>query len=479
MLRIVGKEALMKILVYGINYAPEKTGIGKYTAELCTMLAKSSKSVDVITAMPYYPEWKVNESYSKKLWHTQYINGVRVFRNPLYVPKKVTGTSRILQDLSFFISSGIQWFKAMFRKYDVIFCVYPPLPIGIYPLIYRLFHRTPVWLHIQDLQVDAARNFRIIRNKRVIKILECIERMLLRQVDLISTISDGMKNKIILKGINPDKIKILPNWAEIKNFSCDPIKRSALKQDLGFRPESKLVLYSGNIGEKQGLDLVVDVAKSFELEEPNVHFLIVGEGAYKKKLEARVIEAKVSNISFRSFVEPDRLPDLLNAADVHLVLQKKGACSLVLPSKLANILACGGIAIVSTDPGSSLDVLLKSNRAAYLCLPENQPSFAKSLKAAIGNSDGLIPDEIRTFAFHQFDKESIFGKFDRTFFEICSGDYPHNRIDRELEDVVNTYLQEVKPDNEFTIRKKRMESQINAQYKHIEPHRLISSKSTP
>src|SRR4030095_13848610 len=99
----------MKIAVYGINYSPELTGIGKYTGEMATWFAEQGHEVHVITAMPYYPEWKVHEKYKRKLWFSEYIKGVKVFRCPLYVPKKITPLRRIIHEFSFLLSVLPVW----------------------------------------------------------------------------------------------------------------------------------------------------------------------------------------------------------------------------------------------------------------------------------------------------------------------------------------------------------------------------------
>ena len=109
----------MRILVYGINYFPECVGIGKYSSEMCEWLASKGHIVHVITAMPYYPSWSVMKEYRGKLWHTEIIGSVNVHRCPLYVTKRVSGLSRIFQEVSFVLSSLVYWSKYLFSKFDV------------------------------------------------------------------------------------------------------------------------------------------------------------------------------------------------------------------------------------------------------------------------------------------------------------------------------------------------------------------------
>jgi colanic acid biosynthesis glycosyl transferase WcaI len=403
----------MRIIVYGINYAPEMTGIGRYTTEMCEWLVLQGHQVDVITALPYYPEWRIHPTHQGKGWQKEMINGVRIFRCPLYVPSRVTGLARMLHDFSFFLSSGFQWTKAFFRKYDLVFCIYPPLPVGIFPLLYRLFHNVKIWLHIQDLQVDAARQFGIIRNKVLLQSLESFERFMLRRMQVISTISESMLKRIGSKGIEPSSIYLFPNWVDLEKFYPMEGRRAEFKRQFGFDSEDKVVLYSGNIGEKQGLELALDVALDFQQPFPDVKFVISGDGALRKKLIAQAENKNLKNVCFISFVQSEQLPYLLNMADVHLVLQKTGASSLVMPSKLLNILACGGITVMSADPSSELYHDLSSLRIAAVCLPEDAPDLKRTLKNAIYSPQLISKKRMQEYVSRNYDKTTILRSFER------------------------------------------------------------------
>jgi len=121
----------MKILICGINYAPDLTGIGKYTGEMGSWLAKNGHTVEVITGMPYYPQWQINSTYKKRWWHKEYIDGVKVYRCPLYVPRKVSSFKRIVHEFSFVLSTLPVWIKKLFSpKYDIVISISPPFSFG-------------------------------------------------------------------------------------------------------------------------------------------------------------------------------------------------------------------------------------------------------------------------------------------------------------------------------------------------------------
>jgi colanic acid biosynthesis glycosyl transferase WcaI len=187
----------MRILFYGINYFPELTGIGKYTGEACEWLATQGHDVEIITTPPYYPAWQISENYRGKAWHTENINGVKVHRCPFYVPAQVSSLKRMISDVSFITSSSIFWFKMLFsRKFDVVVCVCPPFLIGLLPTIYRKTRGVPFVFHVQDLQIDIAYEMGMIKNKRLVHFLFKIEKYLMNQATIVSSISDGMLAKI-------------------------------------------------------------------------------------------------------------------------------------------------------------------------------------------------------------------------------------------------------------------------------------------
>jgi colanic acid biosynthesis glycosyl transferase WcaI len=386
----------MKILIYGINYTPELTGIGKYTGEMGAWLAKNDNEVDVITAMPYYPQWEKASSYKGKIWLTEYIAGARVKRCPLYVPKNVTGVTRMIHEFSFLLSSSFYWIKALFRSYDVIITPYPPLIIGFWPFIYKIFYPKATWVfHIQDLQVDAARELGLIKNQKLLLVLTKLELFWLKKADRISSISQGMKTRILDKGVPKEKYIMLPNWAETEIVK-PMTKEMSMRQELNIGEEKKVVLYSGNLGEKQGVDMIIDAAATFN--QPDVLFVIAGEGAAKVRLQEYAHKKNVSNVLFLPLQPYSKLASFLAIADIHLVLQKKSAADLVLPSKFMSILSAGGVAIVTAEKNTSLYEMIHEHQLAHICEPDNTTAFIDLLKTSLNQNNSMISVCAREFA---------------------------------------------------------------------------------
>ncbi len=400
----------MKILIYGINFSPELTGIGKYTGEMAEWFVEQGHQVSVITAMPYYPEWDIHENYKGKLWFTETIKGIQVHRVPLYVPKKVNSKTRILHEFSFAVNSTPFWIKKIFqKKYDLVISITPPFHITFLSLLYSKIKKTKLVNHIQDLQIDAAKELNMIQNKKILDFMFSMEKFILNKSSIISILTQGMKEKVINKGISSSKIIFLPNWVDTKTIR--PMsKEESLRKEFGILPEEKVILYSGNMGRKQGLKLVIDVANELR-EEKNIRFVLVGSGAGKENLKNYAKERNLENISFFPLQPYDKLSNLLAVADIHLVLQKKSASDLVMPSKLTGILAAGGCAIITALPKTSLYKDTLTHDFGILCEPESQEELKQAIINALNINLNDKKQNARNYAEKFLNKNTILSKF--------------------------------------------------------------------
>ncbi|EFO2174626.1 colanic acid biosynthesis glycosyltransferase WcaI [Escherichia coli] len=401
----------MKILVYGINYSPELTGIGKYTGEMVEWMVQQGHEVRVITAPPYYPEWQVGAKYSS--WRYRRENGdATVWRCPLYVPKQPSTLKRLIHLGSFALSSFFPLMAQRRWKPDRIIGVVPTLFCTTGMRLLAKLSGARTLLHIQDYEVDAMLGLGMAGNGRagkVAKLASAFERSGLHNVDNVSTISRSMMNKACEKGVAPEKVIFFPNWSEVSRFREVPETLvMALRQRLGLPDERKIILYSGNIGEKQGLESVITAAE--QLREQPWLFAIVGQGGGKARLEKMVSERGLDNVKFLPLQSYEDLPALLAIGDCHLVIQKRGAADGVLPSKLTNILAVGGNAVITAEPQTELGQLCLDNPGIAVCVtPESVPSLVDGIKQAL-----KMPKRntvARAWAERSLDKEHVLNQF--------------------------------------------------------------------
>lgn len=402
----------MKILVYGINYAPELTGIGKYTGEMVDWMVSQGHEVRVITAPPYYPQWKVQGEYSSWRWRKEQRNGATVWRCPLYVPAKPSTIKRLLHLGSFAASSFFPLMAQRSWKPDRIIGVVPTLfCVPGMRLLAKLSGARTV-LHIQDYEVDAMLGLGMAgkgKGGKLAKFASLFERSGLLNVDRVSTISRSMMNKAREKGVDPARIIFFPNWSEVARFrQVDDQAAHALREQLGIPDGHKVVLYSGNIGEKQGLESVIDVAARYS-DEPWV-FVIVGQGGGKARLEALAQERGLHNMRFFPLQPYEALPALLRMGDCHLVIQRRGAADAVLPSKLTNILAVGGNAVITAEPETELGQLCTSVPGIAVCV---EPESPDALAAGIIHALNMPQDNTvaREYAERTLEKENVLSQF--------------------------------------------------------------------
>jgi colanic acid biosynthesis glycosyl transferase WcaI len=247
------------------------------------------------------------------------------------------------------------------------------------------------------------------RTGKVARLAAAFERSGLQNVDNVSTISRSMMNKAREKGVAEQKVIFFPNWSEVARFrDVDAAEVVALRTSLGLDDAQKIILYSGNIGEKQGLENVIAAADV--LRERDWTFVIVGQGGGKARLEKLAADKQLDNVKFFPLQSYDALPALLKMADCHLVIQKRGAADAVLPSKLTNILAVGGNAVITAEADTELGQLCASLPGIAVCVePEHVPALVTGIEQALALPK--VNDIAREYAECTLEKDSVLSQF--------------------------------------------------------------------
>ncbi len=407
----------MKIVIYGINYWPEITGVGKYTGEMAQWLSSNGHLVRVITAPPYYPEWKLHKGYHAFKYSKEQQAGIDVWRVPIFVPRNPRTVKRMIHLLSFSISSIPVVIRQIFWKPDIVFFIQPTLFSSLGAILLARLAGAKSVMHIQDYEVDAMFELGMFKYGRVRRILASFEKWLMGRFDGVSTISLSMIENAKRKGVSGSKLIFFPNWVDTTFINPD-VDSTDLKREWGFIEGDKLVLYAGNIGKKQGLELILDAADSFR-ENQHVKFVVVGAGVNLEALQYSAMERGLSNVHFKPLVPAARLPEMLAMADIHLVVQKRGVASAVLPSKLTSILSAGGRALVTSEPGTELWRLSKQFPGIFECIePENPSLFIGTLQRLL-DEEHRKPNEIaRNYAGKYLALDSILSRFEHDLIKL-------------------------------------------------------------
>lgn len=412
----------MKILLHGLNYAPEPIGIGKYSGEMVEFLASQGHEVRVITTPPYYPQWRIAEGYGGRRYRRETVTfdglTVQVIRCPLWVPKRVTGITRLLHLASFAASSSIpaMWHAMRFRP-DVVFSVEPALFGAPISLLAARVCGAKAWLHIQDFEVDAAFELGILKQRTLKKFVGWGESKLLRRFDRVSSISPRMIERAVDKGVDPKSTVSFPNWVDCgtmrpleseaehstsgESTPSDSTSRhfgevagrqrridgaenvpspsgssgrARLRRQFGLPTDKCVALYAGNIGHKQGLDIIINAAMAC-VDRPEIHFVICGTGAAHQEL--KTLSSGLSNVQWLPVQPLDRFNAMMNCADIHLLPQRSDAADLVMPSKLTGMLSTGRPVVACASPGTQIASVV--NGHGDVVPPDDVGAFADAI----------------------------------------------------------------------------------------------------
>jgi len=376
----VGKPK--RVVVYGMNYAPEIAGVGKYTGEIAEHLASQGMDVVVVTTPPHYPGWKVQAGY-RNAYSSELQAGVKVLRCPLILREKMGGVWRLIAPLSFAIASApVAFWTIVRRRPDAVICVEPTLFAAPAAQLAAKLAGSRTVLHVQDLEVDAAFAVGHLGSKAWLKKLGyTFERFALRHFDSIVTISNRMAERLVDKGLAKSKVSVIRNWVDLSHIF--PLtEKSIYRTELGYSEEDFVLLYSGNIGAKQGLNVLLEAAEKLENQQ-NLHFIVAGEGPAKAELQARF--SHLNNVRFMGFQPYSRLNEFLNMPDLHVLPQERGAADLVLPSKLGGMLASGRKILVTADEGTELAEFVEG--AAVVIPPGEADTMATAISDAARQGD--------------------------------------------------------------------------------------------
>jgi colanic acid biosynthesis glycosyl transferase WcaI len=408
----------LRILVYGLNYAPELTGIGKYTGEMAAWLAQHGHDVRVVTAPPYYPAWRIRDDYRGTLYRTERAPGEPVvYRTPLYVPERPTGVKRMAHLFSFMLGSIPVMLREMFWRPQLVFTVEPTFFGAPLALFVARAVGAPSWLHVQDFEVDAAFDLGLLPAEGPVHDMALrLENLFTLAFDRVSSISVKMVERTRFKGLPPDRSILFPNWADVDTIypldraeKCSNPLRCELSSRVADIDRKIVVLYSGNMGTKQGLELLAPLAEAFAAD-PRVHFIYCGDGAFRPQLETLVFGR--ANVTLLPLQPLERLNHLLNIADIHLLPQRTGAADLVMPSRLTGMLASGRPVIATADPGTQVAAVVEGRGLVV------RTEDTAALHAAVSR---LVEDEelrlqlgraAREYAVENLSKQQVLKRFE-------------------------------------------------------------------
>lgn len=368
----------ISVLVVGINYAPETTGIAPYTTALARALAEAGHEVEVVTGIPHYPQWQVTDPrhLQGRRW-TEVLAGIPVTRVRHSVPPTASLAGRVRMEADFFLGARHEIARS---RAEVVLAVSPSLS-GAAAAVSAARGR-PVGVVVQDL-IGAGASESGSTGTMIGTMIGRAEMAALRRAALLGVITPRFGEILVSKGVAAERVVPLPNFTHIGQV---PSSRAAARARLGWSGSGRYVVHTGNMGMKQGLDSVVAAARESDRRESDVRFMLVGDGNQRARLKREA--AGIQRLDFVDPVSEEAYPLVLAAADVLLLHERPGVLEMSMPSKVTSYVGAARPILAAVEPGGITATELARFQAAQLAPAGTGPGL---LDAAVA----LLDDPIR------------------------------------------------------------------------------------
>lgn len=367
----------MRICVVGLNYEPEKSGIGPYTAGMAVGLAARGHDVAVLTGLPHYPEWRVDPAYRGLSGTVTVRDGVVVRRFAHYIPAVPTTRNRVIFETTF----GVRVVSERWNKPDLVLTVSPSLIASALVITRSRMAKIPVGLIVQDLYGKGVVETGAM-SARMAQPAVRFEGAVLNHATGTAVIHDRFAAAAVKMGVDPKRITVLRNWANIESPSA--VNTAEVRTKHGWQAQERIVLHSGNMGAKQGLENVVAAARLADEHGVNVRFVLLGDGNQRSLLQQ---SAKgVRRIEFKDPLEIEDYRQVLACADVLLVNERPGVGEMAVPCKLTSYFSAGRPVLAATDADGITAAEIRGSGAGVV-VPAGDP--AALLDTAVQLADNV------------------------------------------------------------------------------------------
>jgi len=399
----------MKILFFSHYFAPEGNAPANRTYEHCKLWAREGHNITVITCAPNVPNGIVYAGYKNRLFAQEMMDGIKVLRVWTYIAANKGTTKRIINYLSYMLSSI--FFSFFYKRPDVIIATSPQFFCGWAGLIAARLKNVPFILEVRDIWPESIAAVGAIKNKRILRMLERLEIKMYKAAEHIVTVGEGYKKKLLEKNVPEEKITVIPNGIDLEILQpAQPNKQIIQKYNL----EGKLVCsYIGTIGMAAGLDAVIETAKELKKQnDKSIVFMLVGDGAEKETLQQKAAEESLDNIVFTGRVDKKQIPAYLSVSNACLIhLRKTELFKTVLPSKIFEACATAKPIILGVE-GFAADFVKKAN--AGICIePENPKQLFDAVKK-LSQNPGLccsLGKNGQEFVIKNHDRKNLSAEF--------------------------------------------------------------------
>ena len=382
----MSKSKKLRLIVLCPHFEPDMAPTGVVMTRIVHELAARGHELHVVTSLPWYRKHQVETGWAGALWRIEKTTWGSISRVQPFAGQ--TKSNLVRRAVGFILFSYFVGLRALFaggfwRRADGVLAMSPPLTLGLIGWHTKLFRGGKLVFNIQDVFPDAAVETGAISNQRVIAAASWLERVSYRRSDSVVLLSDDLANNVQRKLDQKfhKRIRVIPNFVDTQ--AIVPMSRlTNYRRELGV-DESLVVMYAGNVGFSQSLELMIEAARVL----PNVVFVINGEGSARKSLEAKA--HALSNVKFGDYQDASRLSEVLATGDLHVVPLRRGLGSVSVPSKTYSILAAGRPICAAIDLDTEVPRILAAANAGVCVEPDNQAAFVSAIAAMISDRKSL------------------------------------------------------------------------------------------
>ena len=382
----------MNLLVVCPHFDPDVAPTGVVMSRIAHELIARGNRLHVVTSLPWYQHHAIDAGWDGQLVRTERTDWGRISRVHPFPTDKRNIPARALAFGGFTALATLVGAFGRVRP-DAVLAMSPPLTLGLAGRIAATARRAPLVFNIQDVFPDVAIELGLLSGDRVIRAARALERLSYRMSDAVTVLSDDLADNVRSKitiGLEGEqaqaqakKVRVIPNFVDT-NAIRPAARENSYREQHGLIGK-KVVMYAGNVGFSQSLDLVLEAARSFEVSRPDVVFVINGGGSARPDLERDA--AHLQNVRFIDMQPIERLPEVLAAGDIHVVPLRAGLAWSSVPSKLYSILAAGRAIVASVDSGTEVERTLERAAAGIAVPPDDPRAFAGAISELIDDSD--------------------------------------------------------------------------------------------
>lgn len=396
------------------HYFPPEVGPAQVRLfELAKRLIGAGETVTVVTGFPNYPTGVIAPGYGGKMFMEDHVDGIRVLRTWVFATRGRGFLSRILNYLSFPVFSLLAIRKL--GRTDVIYVQSPPLFTGLAALWFARLKRAPFIFNVSDIWPQSAVELGVLRNRFAIRISEMLERHIYRRAARITVPTPGILERLVARGVPREKLFLLTNGVDTAAYQVGAPDRE-LASRLGLDGH-KVFMYAGLHGLAQGLDVILEAAKL--TRNPDILYVLVGDGAEKAELVAKAEAEGIANVRFLPIQPTSTLPAVLNLAYATIIpLRRLELFKAALPSKLFDSMAAGR-PIVAPLWGEAA-ALVEAAACGVVVEPEDARAVQRAVEtlAADPALAHRLGEQGRRYVVEHFDRDDIAARLAKLLEEI-------------------------------------------------------------